>query len=283
MPGASSSAAAAGRATVIAWLISGNRSGNTASITTPWISSMRPTLRLAVSPPDLPGGSIVVVVAIGLFSLLFVCSSRFRAGVSSGVSGGFACLAACRAGCLAGLLCAREGGFGGCGGGWGWVWGAGGGLRCLRRVLGAGGGLGLCINFLQPANLCIYSGNTMVHQVRNLYNFLPPRALKYRHNPQPVSAQTLCAGDNLHDLLGDLGLPRAVHLERQIGDDLPGVLRRVAHRGHLRPEEPRRGLDQRAVDRGLDIVWHELGENLFRVGLVLDQRFRAVIGVARRR
>ena len=47
---ASSAAAEAGRAMVIAWLISGRRSGNTASITTPWISSMRPTLRFAASP-----------------------------------------------------------------------------------------------------------------------------------------------------------------------------------------------------------------------------------------
>ena len=40
-------------AIVIAWLISGRRSGKTASITTPWISSMRPTLRSAASPlPD---------------------------------------------------------------------------------------------------------------------------------------------------------------------------------------------------------------------------------------
>ena len=45
MPGASSSRFAAGRTIVIAWLISGSRSGNTASITTPWISSIRPTLR----------------------------------------------------------------------------------------------------------------------------------------------------------------------------------------------------------------------------------------------
>ena len=56
MPGASSSAPAAGRATVIAWLISGRRSGKTASITTPWISSMRPTLRLAPLPLAAPGG-----------------------------------------------------------------------------------------------------------------------------------------------------------------------------------------------------------------------------------
>ena len=71
MPGASSSRLAAGRAIVIAWLISGRRSGNTASITTPWISSIRPTLRWV----SVPAGSIVgVVVAISLFDLLFVCA-----------------------------------------------------------------------------------------------------------------------------------------------------------------------------------------------------------------
>ena len=55
MPGASSSAPAAGRATVIAWLISGSRSGKTASMTTPWISSMRPTLRFV---PAFAGASV---------------------------------------------------------------------------------------------------------------------------------------------------------------------------------------------------------------------------------
>ena len=38
--------------------------------------------------------------------------------------------------------------------------------------------------------------------------------------------------DDFHDLLGDLGLARAVHLEREVVDDLAGVLGRVAHRGH---------------------------------------------------
>jgi len=57
-PGASSSRLAAVRAIVIAWLISGSRSVKTASITTPWISSMRPTLGFAASP--LPEGWALV-------------------------------------------------------------------------------------------------------------------------------------------------------------------------------------------------------------------------------
>ncbi len=68
MPGASSSRFAAGRTIVIAWLISGRRSGNTASITTPWISSMRPTLR----PPFWVAVGSVVVLAIRVSLFLFL-------------------------------------------------------------------------------------------------------------------------------------------------------------------------------------------------------------------
>ena len=42
------------------------------------------------------------------------------------------------------------------------------------------------------------------------------------------------AGDDLEDLLRDLRLARAVHRERETVDQLAGVLRRVAHRRHLR-------------------------------------------------
>ena len=65
MPSASSAAAAFGRAIVMAWLISGRRSGKTASITTPWISSMRPMLR--VSPPVACWGESVAVMASIVF------------------------------------------------------------------------------------------------------------------------------------------------------------------------------------------------------------------------
>ncbi len=65
MPSASSSRLAAVRSIVIAWLISGRRSGKTASITTPWISSMRPTLR---SPLCVAPGSVAV---LAMFLLSF--------------------------------------------------------------------------------------------------------------------------------------------------------------------------------------------------------------------
>src|SRR5665213_4266893 len=85
------------------------------------------------------------------------------------------------------------------------------------------------------------------------------------------SIQSLGARYYLHDLLCDLGLPRTVHCERQIGDDLPRVLRGAAHRGHLRAEEARGRLDQRTVDRDLDVVRYQALEDLLRAGLVLDE------------
>ena len=48
MPSASSGLSS--RSMMIAWLISGSSSGKTASMTTPWISSIRPTLRFSVAP-----------------------------------------------------------------------------------------------------------------------------------------------------------------------------------------------------------------------------------------
>ena len=53
MSSSSSAAAAAGRLIVIAWLISGSLSGKTASITTPWISSIRPTFCSVVTAISL--------------------------------------------------------------------------------------------------------------------------------------------------------------------------------------------------------------------------------------
>src|SRR5205807_2452856 len=50
----SSSAIAAVRLMWRAWLISGSRSGNTASMTTPWISSIRPVFSFVLASIGLP-------------------------------------------------------------------------------------------------------------------------------------------------------------------------------------------------------------------------------------
>src|SRR5450755_4114581 len=143
MSRSSSSRAASGLAIVIAWLISGSRSGNTASITTPWISTIRPTFLVSVVSD--------IVLHIG-------------------------------------------------------------------------------------------------------------------------SAEPFSAGDDFHDLLRDLRLAGSVHLQRQILDQRAGVLGRVAHRGHPRTMLGRGRLEQRPVDRDLDVVGHQALEDLLRLGLVLDQR-----------
>src|SRR3954464_7499423 len=92
-------------------------------------------------------------------------------------------------------------------------------------------------------------------------------------------AQRLGAGDDFHDLLGDLGLAGTVHLEGQVVDELAGVLGRVAHGGHARAVLGSGGLQQGAVDRDLDVVGDESLEDLLGVGLVLDEG--AMAGVLR--
>src|SRR3954453_10403262 len=89
--------------------------------------------------------------------------------------------------------------------------------------------------------------------------------------------QALCAGHNFHDLLGDLCLAFAIHLQRQILDDVPGVLGGVAHGGHARAELGRAGLQQRAEDRDLHVGGDQALEDRLGVGLVLDERVLGVL------
>src|SRR4051812_7061349 len=83
--------------------------------------------------------------------------------------------------------------------------------------------------------------------------------------------QRLCAGHYFHDLLRDLRLALAVHLQCEVLDEVRGVLGRVAHRGHARAVLGRGGLEQRAVDRDLHVRGHEALEDLLRAGLVLHE------------
>ena len=76
------------RSTVIAWLISGSLSGKTASITTPWISSMRPTFfvcvaasigLLSVGPsraPRRPATTSMISCVISACLARFICSVK---------------------------------------------------------------------------------------------------------------------------------------------------------------------------------------------------------------
>src|SRR6266576_5396696 len=85
------------------------------------------------------------------------------------------------------------------------------------------------------------------------------RAFPRSTRPQPardgdreLAGEGVRAGDDLEDLLRDLGLAGAVQREREVVDQLTGVLRGVPHRGHLRGEERGRRLEQRAVDLRLE-------------------------------
>src|SRR4051812_13906916 len=88
--------------------------------------------------------------------------------------------------------------------------------------------------------------------------------------------QRLRAGDDFHDLLRDLRLALAVHLQGEVLDDVPGVLGRVAHRGHAGAVLGGGALQQRAVDRDLHVGGDEALEDRVRIRLVLDQRVLAV-------
>src|SRR5205807_3932395 len=89
--------------------------------------------------------------------------------------------------------------------------------------------------------------------------------------------QALGTRDNFHDLLRYLRLPLPVRLEGEVVDELGGVLGCVAHRGHARAVLGSSRLEQRAVDRNLDVVRGEALEDLLRVRLVDPER-AAVVG-----
>ena len=84
--------------------------------------------------------------------------------------------------------------------------------------------------------------------------------------------ERLGAGDDFHDLLGDVRLALAVELQRQVVDDLRRVLGGVAHGGHARAVLGRGRLQQRAVDRDLHVVGHQPREDVPGLGLVLGER-----------
>ena len=68
--------------------------------------------------------------------------------------------------------------------------------------------------------------------------------------------------------LRDRRLTNLVHVQRERVDHLGGVLRGRVHRGHLRREERRVRLEQRAVDLHLDEPRQQLIEDLLRRRLV---------------
>src|SRR5438270_4160363 len=85
-----------------------------------------------------------------------------------------------------------------------------------------------------------------------------------RSPSKALSAKALGPGDDLHDLLGDVRLALAVRLEREVVDQLGGVLGCVAHRRHPRAMLRRGRLQQRTVDGYLDVVGREPLEDLLR-------------------
>src|SRR5579883_233307 len=60
------------------------------------------------------------------------------------------------------------------------------------------------------------------------------------------------ASDNLKNLVRDGGLARLVVGEREVGEEVVGVVGRVAHGDHLRGVEAGDGFEQRLIDQRLE-------------------------------
>src|SRR5512132_680004 len=80
--------------------------------------------------------------------------------------------------------------------------------------------------------------------------------------------ERVCAGHDLQDLLRDLGLAGAVHRQGQAVDQLPGILRRVSHRGHSGALLGGCRLEQRPEELGLDVDGQQALEDLLGLRLV---------------
>src|SRR5579863_4227487 len=79
----------------------------------------------------------------------------------------------------------------------------------------------------------------------------------------------LRAAGDLEDLLRDRGLACLVHHQRQLVDELAGIVRGVRHRDQLRRELGSLRLEQRLEDRELHVFREQCGEHRGRIGLEL--------------
>src|SRR6476660_8311806 len=95
-----------------------------------------------------------------------------------------------------------------------------------------------------------------------------------------VGASTgLRAGRNLDHLAGDVRLANLVVAQREVLDEVLGVLRRVLHRDHAARFLARLGLEDCLVDAGGHVARQELLEDGARVGLEDELAARDALGV----
>src|SRR6187402_3154041 len=119
---------------------------------------------------------------------------------------------------------------------------------------------------LEPDNRSIVCALRPRRRSRRASGVLAPGSPR-RGFPGCVLGQRLRAADHFQDLLRDLGLAGAVHLQREAVDQLARVLRRVPHRGHPRSLLRRGRLEQCAIDLRLDVHRQQPLHDLLGLGL----------------
>src|SRR6185437_5767871 len=93
----------------------------------------------------------------------------------------------------------------------------------------------------------------------------------------------LGAGDDLDQLLGDVGLAGAVVGHRQPVDHVAGIAGGVVHRGHARALFARRVFEKGGVELDREVARQELGQDIGLVGLELIDALLSGVGRFRRR
>merc|ERR1719201_1544255 len=106
-----------------------------------------------------------------------------------------------------------------------------------------------------------------------MYSILCRKTLcKKKRNTIWESAGRVGAGDDLHELLGDLRLARAVHLALEAALQVLRVVRRRLHRGHTRRELRGNRFLQRAQELAVEVKRQDRIEELRR--LLLEDHVR---------
>src|SRR5512145_1991599 len=105
-----------------------------------------------------------------------------------------------------------------------------------------------------------------------------PSLIRWLPSGLGAGAERFRPADDVEQFLRNPLLARLVVADRELPDQLLGVLGGGFHGRHPRPVLPRRGFQQRVVELGLDVPRQERVEDGRRIGLVQVIDARALAG-----